>query len=63
MTSERKRAARSTQKATRGKMLDYNDESEDSFDESDNFVGNKTKTGCLYKLTLPDSIRKIIRKQ
>ena len=34
-------------KINRGKMSDYNKESEDSFDESDNIVGNEKKTGRL----------------
>ena len=46
-TNERKRAVRSSQKATGGKMLDYNEESEDSFDELDGIVGNNNKTGHL----------------
>ena len=34
-------------KSNRGKMLDYNEENEDSLDELENIVGNKTKTGRL----------------
>ena len=41
LTSERKRAVRFTQQATGGKMLDYNEECEASFDESDDIVGSK----------------------